>query len=1019
MKLKLYHLFAGTVLATSLLFTPSSANATGTPIPMPDRAKLDTNPSAPNSKTSEVLTYGIARSPEGTVKIPERTLRITNNAKYTVFPIIRARNSTLVVDGKGDPVEPPIGIYDPFDPADVEFRGFIGYQGSDKKFYYGLNPNQTIEITLPVVFWNAGRMGIEAGGDFLLHNQSKLPNPLRMDQNAVLSITKAKVGDKGPGVVMWYRALDKDMVAPADDTEDQLVEWTIRDHSFLTNPATMKRSRGQIPENQMLSLINYDVSNVDSLYLPVSMAVGDAWMVPQIKGDKEGKGWISGSHPNKLGWTGSVMDEVKLQQKLRAFVEGDEANPNKLLGQYFGGRGWPYYNFETGDLSKIKKVKIPSGASLFPQSPLLNVRSNYADSVNWKTERYMLSSGGNQPAKVNIGVEGNQENNRSNKLQLSGGRPIEKLEFLEKLIDSGVEPKIEINVPEGNKPPFPKDLKVTIKGYDAATRMMTLSHKLGASPAGATVDIFPPAQDYAAEDLIRLWFSWAEYYRKNWMQGNVKASTAPKKLTGTVQPYSATLELTTGTTDELGLVEGMAVTSAHLDKAMTEDGKHTGDAILLEIGPDKKTLVLSQVIDSESPVTEEFTFSAPRKLNWTPKEGTPGYPLFEDQLKFDASKTEDCRDPYEFAQQVYLVMASMDQIGQKNNNSVNKFMQDIIGANMGFIFDKKLHPKPDTQMVMAIIRDKIKSVLRGVSDFTLYPDTKDWYPDPKVIAKGYAGDRKFNVFNLDPFVWFIHEVLGFSGYGFSVDDDTADIGADGGTTLQVTVTGTKGLPNPQQWTAQAPFGPVEAVCESYSGPDLSKGYTLYYDVTDASNTSPIKITTSQPLLRTLKEGDQVVLENIEGNTAANSPKDPNDSTGKTLIPFKVQNVGKNSFELLKMDGTPTQGNGTFKKVTGRWGTFPFRPFIDTTPNGSDAELVKVYNRVTGDDVAGVFLGTYVSVDGVDRNPNTGERFRVWQRSDRDTGRLILNIPLTDASGNPLPAKKKINVRFFGDVNQEK
>ena len=43
-------------------------------------------------------------------------------------------------------------------------------------------------------------------------------------------------------------------------------------------------------------------------------------------------------------------------------------------------------------------------------------------------------------------------------------------------------------------------------------------------------------------------------------------------------------------------------------------------------------------------------------------------------------------DPYKFSQQVYLIMASMNQIGKHNNNNVPKFMQDIVGANMGFIF---------------------------------------------------------------------------------------------------------------------------------------------------------------------------------------------------------------------------------------------------------------------------------------------------------------------------------------------
>ena len=49
------------------------------------------------------------------------------------------------------------------------------------------------------------------------------------------------------------------------------------------------------------------------------------------------------------------------------------------------------------------------------------------------------------------------------------------------------------------------------------------------------------------------------------------------------------------------------------------------------------------------------------------------------------------------------------------------------------------------------------------------------------------GGQDFNVFNLDPFVWFVHVKLGFSGYGFSVDDDKADIGSDGQSQLQFTI----------------------------------------------------------------------------------------------------------------------------------------------------------------------------------------------------------------------------------------
>src|SRR5262245_10914118 len=70
----------------------------------------------------------------------------------------------------------------------------------------------------------------------------------------------------------------------------------------------------------------------------------------------------------------------------------------------------------------------------------------------------------------------------------------------------------------------------------------------------------------------------------------------------------------------------------------------------------------------------------------------------------------------------------------------------------------------------------------------------------------------------NPFVWFVHVKLGFSGYGFSLDDDTADVGAGGAPKLQLTVTGAGGLNNTNEWTIQAPYGPVEKGSLTYSGP---------------------------------------------------------------------------------------------------------------------------------------------------------------------------------------------------------
>jgi len=73
--------------------------------------------------------------------------------------------------------------------------------------------------------------------------------------------------------------------------------------------------------------------------------------------------------------------------------------------------------------------------------------------------------------------------------------------------------------------------------------------------------------------------------------------------------------------------------------------------------------------------------------------------------------------------------------------------------------------------------------------------------------------------------------------------------------------------------------------------------------------------------------------------------------------------------------------------------------------------------VTGDDALGTFLGTFVSVNGVDRNEEKGNKFRVWrlgkQKVDQQTvGRLLLDADLTKAAGSPLMAGT-YEFTFFG------
>src|SRR5262249_1933167 len=87
---------------------------------------------------------------------------------------------------------------------------------------------------------------------------------------------------------------------------------------------------------------------------------------------------------------------------LREFTKDD----NELLGRYFGGKGWPFYNIPNPTNDPNAPLKIPSGANVFAQSPLKDVRSSYGTG-DFRNAKYMLSSGGTKPVSVPIGWAGN------------------------------------------------------------------------------------------------------------------------------------------------------------------------------------------------------------------------------------------------------------------------------------------------------------------------------------------------------------------------------------------------------------------------------------------------------------------------------------------------------------------------------------------------------------------------------------------------------------------------------------
>ena len=987
---------AAAVVTAACFLAPSAANAEDSTYLMPTGRggghtddgiqPFDPNPAAPGSNTREFLTYGV--DADGNA-VPMKTLRITNNTANTVYPIMRDPNSKLLV------TDPGRGLYDPYDLPDKEYRGYIGYEKAGQ-FYFGLKRNESILVSLPLVFWNGARIGIGTDGKYL--SPTADPNPLRYRPTAHRSIANAQTSrDTIPnGVVMWYRANIAE--APNDDAEDQLAEWTIRDHGYLVNPQITAKTFREIPDNQLVTLINYDVSNVDNLYLPLAMEATDVWVVPQKSGtgpDANRNGWGPGSDPDIYGWTGAINTIHFLQTAIRAFTKGD----NELLGEYFGSKrqGWPFYNIPNPTNDPDAPIKIPSGANIFAQSPLKAVPTSYGNG-QWQNDKYMLSSGGTAPIKASVGWAGGPPDERgSTTLHLNLLEPKEIAFIAKGYLVEGNPPNcsqacLPACAPTCPKIPNPIQHGTTVDKVDKAAGTVTLSKPLVGSSAECSFTFKRPVDDYASEAMIKLWYSWAQYYLMHWKDKTPGAPTVPTPIIASIEKNEATLTFNQAHPE---LVQGMAVTGPGLDNADTEEGRHQGDAVILQIATDKKSVILSQVVNTAS-IRGTFTFLPPTSnpLLWTPtKEGDPGYPLIGD--KFEFSNEPPWQDPYEFSQQVYSIMASMNQIGHPNNDSVSKYMQDIVGANMGFIFTNDAKKSFDANLVTSMIRDMIKSVLRGVSDFTKYPDVIEndkhvvWYPNPSLKR----GKQDFNVFNLDPFVWFVHVKLGFSGYGFSVDDDTADVGAGGASQLQLTVTETGGLNNTNPWSIQAPYGPVKNVSLPYSGPATStNGDTLYNAIRSVSNTTPIRITSEGQ--HNLPEGATVRIDQVGGDPAANGT-------------FKIGNVSRLTFDLFdKETGTiPVSPTGTYTRG-GRW-SYPLHPYVD-----SGADLTKVFYRVTGDDALGTFQGTLVSANGVDSNKNTGKPFRVWQLGKQNTGRLLLDADLTDAHGNPLPAGT-YNFNFFG------
>jgi hypothetical protein len=339
-----YKAFAINTLGTSYSPVATFTAPNGIVMPIPDGSALKPNDVLFFQPTDGQKLPG----PDSKLipQIPEKQIVITNNMSTTVYPFLRDAAATI------DPVASDAnltsdkrvyqGFYDPIDQMNEEYRGYIGYSLNGVK-YLGLLPGMSITVSVPLVFWDGARMEIGTDGTYLVNNAKVgdavlSPNPFQFyDKNVDGSNTArialpAVASSGGPqgtsGMVMWYRqglnnqtdrskAAPEQAKAPADDAPAQLTEWTMRDRVLSDINPNIDKIKLNYGETH--TLINYDVSYVDSMQLPVAMEVLDAPVPVQTGGDAP----LDPRNPNPgprlpYGWIGAAQTPADFQASLRS-----------------------------------------------------------------------------------------------------------------------------------------------------------------------------------------------------------------------------------------------------------------------------------------------------------------------------------------------------------------------------------------------------------------------------------------------------------------------------------------------------------------------------------------------------------------------------------------------------------------------------------------------------------------------------------------------------------------------------
>jgi hypothetical protein len=912
----------------------------------------------PEQALSQVLYDGGLVIPTPSTEQYVKQITITNNSTETIYPFLEDANNRTAIPG--DPTPAPnytgTGMFDPFDPINQEYRGYIGYTqqvNGTTVTYMGLQPGHAITINVPLAFWDAGRIIITTDGADLLgtggngnpflyrsqdsqvtyygsvsgntltftpvfssfafsttnndyepssaiwHPPSDLATGMTLNGPGIPANTTITVGSDpysvtlnppagtsittptgvqqftftsatpiaqtlrytqpgytvtdGPssaqnGVVMWYHSLTAEN--PSNDAPFQLIEMSFRGTFYnpKINVGTGFNYLIGFDTNDVkyisandFDLVNYDVSYVDAIALPVALEA-DQVPIPNT------------SQSQPFGWVGSSLTIGELQAAFENFT-----GPNSPVAAYFGGQGYPSYYAP----DSVDTIKLPSGQNLFFQSPL-NTGSNLSSfsidksfppppvgGSSLNLPLYALTDGGSGPFSLVSGgdTDPNIPNPTPTELVLHHFTGADN--YILQLLDQGINTdnyQFELTAIDGKAVPGGTYITGMLK--DPVTGQIVgvnLNQPLDVSdPTQHTFTFSRPVTDPIAKAIASVWYSWANYY------ATTVTSTPATNVQGSIAAGSNILVLTNATP---GLVPGMAVT----------DAQGTSHGIITAVSSDNKTITLSQA--QSGALIDDFDFAKPAVtsiVGYDPTGLTPikTFTFGADQQAYALA----------FAQNVYVVMSTMGlTVTPGTPNAAIPLLGNIIGGNVGPGF----LPNQNAAIQVAIT-NQIKSALRGVPDFTspLYSNPSLWYPDPALAT----GGQDFNVYNLDPFIWFIHSKLGLSAYAFGLDDDIGDVGAGGATKLDVSVGGLGGLPNqnpmtkvPYPFANTANYGPVSA--------------TVTYN--DANPPPPVgsSVITGLPL----EVVNQLVAANFSNNAAGTLVNGPGVPIGTTVLVFDSTN----------------------------------------------------------------------------------------------------------------------------------